>query len=85
MKLAVKYVAGRHRQTNESTELRCNLKLMGCHWELRWGETLRAIKVDCNGNLKDLQNRQCESMPLMQHWWLSDCKSMVSYLKKPKE
>ena len=48
------------------------------------GVRLRAIIADLRGELPDMRNWQEVSSRAMRHLWLSDCKSLVSHLKNPK-
>ena len=48
------------------------------------GDRLRAIIADCRGQLKDVRDWQEVSSQTMRHLWLSDCESLVSHLKNPK-
>ena len=48
------------------------------------GDRLRAIIADCKGALPDVREWQQVSSRLMRHLWLSDCESLVSHLKNPK-
>ena len=48
------------------------------------GDRLRAIIADCKGHLDDIRNWQSVSSQVMRHLWLSDCDSLVSHLKNPK-
>jgi hypothetical protein len=48
------------------------------------GSRLRAIVADCKGLIKDLKDWERVSQESMKHLWLSDCESLVSHLKNPK-
>ena len=48
------------------------------------GDRLRAIIADLKGELPDMRNWQEVSSKVMRHLWLSDCESLVSHLKNPK-
>jgi hypothetical protein len=48
------------------------------------GDRLRAIMADCKGLLPDVREWQKVSSQTMRHLWLSDCESLVSHLKNPK-
>jgi len=48
------------------------------------GDRLRAIICDCKGQMPDLRDWQSASNQCMRHLWLSDCESLVSHLKNPK-
>ena len=48
------------------------------------GDRLRAIVADLRGFLPDIRNWQDVSSKVMRHLWLSDCESLVSHLKNPK-
>ena len=48
------------------------------------GDRLRAIIADCKGKLPDVREWQEVSSKVMRHLWLSDCESLVSHLKNPK-
>ena len=48
------------------------------------GDRLRAIVADLRGFLPDIRNWQEVSSKVMRHLWLSDCESLVSHLKNPK-
>ena len=48
------------------------------------GDRLRAIICDCKGKLPDLRDWQQISSENMRHLWLTDCESLVSHLKNPK-
>ena len=48
------------------------------------GDRLRAIIADCRGLIPDLRNWQEASVQHMRHIWLSDCESLVSHLKNPR-
>ena len=48
------------------------------------GDRLRAIIADLRGLLPDVRNWQEVSSSVMRHLWLSDCESLVSHLKNPK-
>merc|ERR1712232_1113918 len=48
------------------------------------GDRLRAIIADCKGYLQDMRDWQAVSSQIMRHLWLSDCESLVSHLKNPK-
>ena len=48
------------------------------------GDRLRAIICDCKGYLDDIRDWQSISSKTMRHLWLSDCESLVSHLKNPK-
>ena len=48
------------------------------------GDRLRAIICDCKGYMPDLREWQKVSSENMRHLWLSDCESLVSHLKNPK-
>ena len=48
------------------------------------GDRLRAIIPDCHGQLKDVRDWQEVSSQTMRHLWRSDCESLVSHLKNPK-
>ena len=48
------------------------------------GDRLRAIICDCKGHLTDAREWQKLSSELMRHLWLTDCESLVSHLKNPK-
>jgi hypothetical protein len=48
------------------------------------GDRLRAIIADLKGELPDMRNWQEVSSRVMRHLWLSDCESLVSHLKNPK-
>jgi hypothetical protein len=48
------------------------------------GDRLRAIIADCKGQLPDVREWQAVSSRTMRHLWLSDCESLVSHLKNPK-
>ena len=47
------------------------------------GDRLRAIIADAKGKLPDMRRWQEVSSQTMRHLWLSDCESLVSYLKNP--
>ena len=49
-----------------------------------YGDRLRAIIADCKGKIPDLRNWQEASVQHMRHIWLSDCESLVSHLKNPR-
>ena len=48
------------------------------------GDRLRAIIADCCGQIGDMRNWQEDSAKFMRHIWMSDCESLVSHLKNPK-
>ena len=48
------------------------------------GDRLRAIIADCKGHLPDVRDWARVSAQTMRHLWLSDCESLVSHLKNPK-
>ena len=48
------------------------------------GDRLRAIIADLRGELPDIRLWQEVSARTMRHLWLSDCESLVSHLKNPK-
>ena len=48
------------------------------------GDRLRAIICDCRGLLPDVRDWQSISSKTMRRLWLSDCDSLVSHLKNPK-
>ena len=48
------------------------------------GDRLRAIIADCKGKIPDLRNWYESSVQHMRHIWLSDCESLVSHLKNPR-
>ena len=48
------------------------------------GDRLRAIVADCKGKIPDLRNWYESSVQHMRHIWLSDCESLVSHLKNPR-
>ena len=48
------------------------------------GSRLRAIMADCKGLIPDLKDWERASQESMRHLWLSDCESLVSHLKNPK-
>ena len=48
------------------------------------GDRLRAIVCDCKGYMPDLRDWQSISSEKMRRLWLSDCESLVSHLKNPK-
>ena len=48
------------------------------------GDRLRAIIADCKGLLPDIREWESVSSATMRHLWLSDCESLVSHLKNPK-
>ena len=48
------------------------------------GDRLRAIICDCKGLLPDVRDWQPVSSQNIRHLWLSDCESLVSHLKNPK-
>ena len=48
------------------------------------GDRLRAIITDCHGQIPDMRNWQENSSKFMRHIWMSDCESLVSHLKNPK-
>ena len=48
------------------------------------GDKLRAIITECKGTL-DLKHWETSSAGTMPHLWLSDCESLVSHLKNPKD
>ena len=48
------------------------------------GDRLRAIIADCKGQLSDVREWEAVSSATMRHLWLSDCESLVSHLKNPK-
>ena len=48
------------------------------------GDRLRAIIADCHGQMTDVRNWQEDNAKFMRHIWMSDCESLVSHLKNPK-
>ena len=48
------------------------------------GDRLRAIICDCKGLLTDVRDWQKISSENMRHLWPTDCESLVSHLKNPK-
>ena len=48
------------------------------------GDRLRAIIADCKGKIPDLRHWEEASAQHMRHIWLSDCESLVSHLKNPR-
>ena len=48
------------------------------------GDRLRAIICDCKGLITDMRSWQEQCCQNMRHLWLSDCESLVSHLKNPK-
>ena len=48
------------------------------------GDRLRAIICECKGMLPDIREWQSVCSQNMRHLWLSDCESLVSHLKNPK-
>ena len=48
------------------------------------GDRLRAIIADCCGQIGDMRNWQEDNAKFMRHIWMSDCESLVSNLKNPK-
>ena len=40
--------------------------------------------MDCHGQIPDMRNWQEDSAKFMRHIWMSDCESLVSHLKNPK-
>ena len=48
------------------------------------GDRLRAIICACRGFLHDVRDWQSVGSEKMRHLWLSDCESLVSHLKNPK-
>ena len=48
------------------------------------GDRLRAIICDCKGLLPDVRDWQSVCSQNIRHLWLSDCESLVSHLKNPK-
>ena len=48
------------------------------------GDRLRAIIADCKGELNYIRDWHQVSSQTMRHLWLSDCESLVSHLKNPK-
>ena len=48
------------------------------------GDRLTAIICDLKGCLPDMRNWQQVCSENMRHIWLSDCESLVSHLKNPK-
>ena len=48
------------------------------------GDRLRAIVCDCKGRLDDIRDWQKIGSQTIRHLWLTDCESLVSQLKNPK-
>ena len=48
------------------------------------GTRTRAIIADCRGLVPDVRDWEAASSRTMRHLWLSDCESLVSHLKNPK-
>ena len=48
------------------------------------GDRLRAIMADLHGYMDDIRDWQSISSRHMRHLWLSDCESLVSHLRNPK-
>ena len=48
------------------------------------GDRLRAIIADLRGKLPDMKTWYQDSAKIMRHMWLSDCESLVSHMKNPK-
>ena len=48
------------------------------------GDRLRAIVCDCRGFMPEIRDWQSVSTQTLRHLWLSDCESLVSHLKNPK-
>ena len=48
------------------------------------GDRLRAIICDCKGRLDDIRDWQKIGSQTIRHLWLTDCESLVSHLKNPK-
>ena len=48
------------------------------------GTRTRAIIADCRGLVPDVREWEAASSKTMRHLWLSDCESLVSHLKNPK-
>ena len=52
--------------------------------ETEMGDRLRTIRCDCKGLLTDVRDWQNISSESRRHLWLTDCESLVSHLKNPK-
>ena len=48
------------------------------------GDRLRAIICDCKGYITDMRDWQRTCSEKIRHLWLTDCESLVSHLKNPK-
>ena len=48
------------------------------------GDRLRAIIFDCKVYITDMRDWQKTCSENMRHLWLTDCESLVSHLKNPK-
>ena len=88
--ILIKEEAGAHIWTWRSlTDTRvCRATLQGeAHGLLSGteaGDRLRAIICDCRGYLPDMRDWQKVCSEHMRHIWLSDCESLGSHLKNPK-